>query len=310
MKKRFITMALISALMLSAASCAKEPAATTTTAPVYVAEEELETATTTAAISEEETTPEETETTKPSAPTGVAGDNIYNSTAPTNLSDDVTFSITVEYINDEPYVYEGGAIKYDRNNAVDVTTETFNLDKGMTLKMLSDKLATFGGLVKTEATLSYSTDEEYKFAYTGFGYNLGISDDEFVDLYIEFEDESGNIIEDISMVDDNSVVKAIAVYEEDVENITGVSSEKYSDSRSVLPINKTPLMVKFSIDKAENYEVFIGRGKRYLYDNNMGTLIHINNEKSYIANNTDYTLITCSDKTYDDYVNSVILVRN
>ena len=309
MKKRFLSFAVISALILSMSGCSGDTetttnATTTTTKAVTESNDEQTTTTVSEEIIEEETTPEETEPAEPSTPTGIASDNIYNSTAPTNLSDDVTFSITVEYTSD-PLNYQ-----YD-NNADTITSETFTLDEGMTLKMLSDKLATFGGLVETDATLSYSTDEEYKFAYTGFGYNLGISNDEFVDLYIEFEDESGNIIEDRTLIDENSIVKAIAVYEKEIDSIVNQSGDYYgADMDIVAPIISTPLRVKFNINTDELYEAFLGRHRGYLYDNDMGTLLHINNEKSFVANNSNYTVITCPDKVYSEWLNAVILVRN
>ena len=182
-------------------------------------------------------------------------------------------------------------------------------EKNMTLKMLSDKLATFGGLVEAEGTLAYSTDEEYKFAYIGFGYNLGISEDKFVDLYIEFVDKDGNIIEDRALIDDNSIVKAIAVYEEDIDDIVNQGGAAY-DNTYVAPIISTPLRVKFNINSDKLYETFLGRDSFYFHSNKIGTLLHINNEKSYVAKNSNYTLITCPDTTYDTWVNGVVLVIN
>lgn len=303
MKKRLMTMAVVSALMLSATSCAKEPEVTTTTAPVFVAEEKLETTTTTAVVTEEITTTEEEKPAELSAPTGEAGDNIYNSTVPTNLSDEAQFSLTVEYTADPlNYQYE--------DNIKDLTSEHITIEKNMTLKMLSDKLATFGGLVETEGTLAYSTDEEYKFSYTGFGYNLGISDDEFVDLYIEFVDKDGNVIEDRALIDDNSVVKAIAVYEEEIDNIVNIIDKLLYNDSYISPIVSTPLRVKFNINSDKLYEVFLGRDSTCVKRNNNGTLLHINNEKSYVTKNANYTLITCPDKTFDSRLNGVILVIN
>lgn len=302
MKKRLMTMAVVSALMLSATSCAKEPEVTTTTAPVFVAEEKLETTTTTAVVTEEITTTEEEKPAELSAPTGEAGDNIYNSTVPTNLSDEAQFSLTVQYTADPlNYQYE--------DNIKDLTSEHITIEKNMTLKMLSDKLATFGGLVEAEGTLAYSTDEEYKFAYIGFGYNLGISEDKFVDLYIEFVDKDGNIIEDRALIDDNSIVKAIAVYEEDIDDIVNQGGAAY-DNTYVAPIISTPLRVKFNINSDKLYETFLGRDSFYFHSNKIGTLLHINNEKSYVAKNSNYTLITCPDTTYDTWVNGVVLVIN
>ncbi len=218
----------------------------------------------------------------------------YNTNLDNNTSDEVVFEVVIEHTADDGTIL----------------SETITLDNDTTYADLAVKLDSFG-LVATDDVLKHevaptaSRPEEY--AFYGIGHNLTTAQDIAAPaLYLELVDDEGIVTDTILLNSSdfdtyNPSVKAIGArwyseYYRDREDRKGYQND--------LPVD----LIYRIIDKETVTELSVGMV--WGSENDIGNPKYIGGNNYNVFKNNEFTLVVMRNKTRDDYIGDIVLIKN